>query len=232
MVKVITSIRRKPGMAVDEFQRYWREQHPAVVTALPGLRRYVQSHVLPTGYRKGDPPWDGIAEVWADDTDALRAMTRSAANLAVQADEARFIDRASMGLIVTEEHTVLDGPAGPEAVKGIEFLSRRPDLSVEAFQEHWRTRHASILAKIPGLTRCVLSPPGAPPTRRAARPSTTGSRSCGSPRPRPCAAPPPRRRTPTLSPIVRPSWPRACRRSSSPTSTSSSADADVLRRIP
>ncbi|HEX2437116.1 MAG TPA: EthD domain-containing protein [Methylomirabilota bacterium] len=157
MVKVITSIRRKPGMAVDEFQRYWREQHPAVVTALPGIRRYVQSHVLPTGYRKGDPPWDGIAEVWADDTDALRAMTRSAANLAVQADEARFIDRASMGLIVTEEHTVLDGPAGPEAVKGIEFLSRRPDLSVEAFQEHWRTRHASILAKIPGLTRCVLS---------------------------------------------------------------------------
>ena len=76
MVKVLTSIRRKPGMAVEEFQRYWRERHPAVVTALPGIRRYVQSHVLPTGYRKGDPPWDGIAEVWADDTDALRAMTR------------------------------------------------------------------------------------------------------------------------------------------------------------
>jgi uncharacterized protein (TIGR02118 family) len=104
MVKVLTFLKRRPGMAVEDFQRYWLTRHPEVVGRLPGVRRYVQSHTLVGAYAKGEPVWDGIAEVWAEDTDALRAMTRSPHHAAVQADEAQFIDRATMGLIVTEEH--------------------------------------------------------------------------------------------------------------------------------
>lgn len=155
MVKVLTHINRKPGMAVDEFQAYWRMRHPDVVTRLPGIRRYVQSHVLPSAYTKGEPWWDGIAEVWADDTEALRAMTRSAAHADVVADEARFIDRARMGFLVTEEHVVVEGPDG--GLKAVEFLARRPDLPAEAFQAHWRGAHAGLAAKIPGLRRYVAS---------------------------------------------------------------------------
>jgi len=163
MVKVLTFLKRKPGMAVEEFQEYWLRRHPAVVTRLPGVLRYVQSHTLASAYRKGEPPWDGIAEVWAEDTDALRAMTRSPEHAHVQADEANFIDRATMGLIVTEEHVLADGAPGPDAVKGVEFLTRRPGTSVDDFQQHWRARHAPILTTIPGLRRCVLSA-----TRRSA----------------------------------------------------------------
>jgi uncharacterized protein (TIGR02118 family) len=163
MVKVLTFLKRKPGMPVEEFQEYWRQRHPAVVTRLPGVRRYVQSHVVASGYRKGEPPWDGIAEVWADDTDALRAMTRSPEHAAVQADEAQFIDRASMGVIITEEYVIVDGAPGPDAVKGVEVLNRQPGTSVDEFQQHWRGRHGSILMAIPGLRRCVLSA-----TRRSA----------------------------------------------------------------
>jgi uncharacterized protein (TIGR02118 family) len=155
MVKVLTFIRRKPGMAVDEFQHYWRARHPDVVTRLPGIRRYVQSHVLPAAYAKGEPPYDGIAEVWADDTEALRAMTRSAVHADLVADEARFIDRARMGFIVTEEHVVVDGKGGD--VKAVELLARRPDLTVEAFQQHWRQVHAPLAAKVPGVRRYVIS---------------------------------------------------------------------------
>jgi uncharacterized protein (TIGR02118 family) len=163
MVKVLTFIKRRPDMAVEAFQDYWLTRHPAVVTRLPGIRRYVQSHALPAAYRKGEPPWDGIAEVWADDTEALRAMTRSAEHAHVQADEGAFIDRSRMGFIVTEEHVLVDGAPGPEAVKGVEFLTRRPGTSVDAFQRHWRERHGAILRGIPGLVRCVLSA-----TRRSA----------------------------------------------------------------
>ena len=46
MVKVLTFIKRKTGMPVDAFQTYWRMQHPKVVTRLPGIRRYVQSHAV------------------------------------------------------------------------------------------------------------------------------------------------------------------------------------------
>jgi uncharacterized protein (TIGR02118 family) len=159
MVKVITFIKRKPGMPVEEFQGYWRTRHPEVVTRLPGVRRYVQSHTLLTAYEHCDPIYDGIAEVWADDTAALRAMTQSPAHPALQADEARFIDRASMGVIITEDHVVKDGAtATPEtAVKRVVFLVRKAGLTVEEFQRHWLLVHGPIAAAIPALWRYVQS---------------------------------------------------------------------------
>lgn len=163
MVKVLTFLKRKPGMPVDEFQAYWLTRHPEVVTRLPGIRRYVQSHTLASAYATGEPVWDGIAEVWADDTDALRAMTRGPEHADLQADEARFIDRSRMGLIVTDEHVLADGAVDPGAVKAVEFLTRLPGTSVDDFQGHWRERHGPILTAIPGLRRCVLSA-----TRRSA----------------------------------------------------------------
>jgi uncharacterized protein (TIGR02118 family) len=157
MVKVITFIKRKLGMPVEEFQGYWRERHPEVVTRLPGVRRYVQSHTLLSAYERGEPTYDGIAEVWADDTDALRAMTRSPGNADVQADEARFIDRPTMGVIITEDHVLKDGPVSPDAVKAVTFFNRKPGLSVEDFQRHWLEIHGPIAVTLPGLKRYVQS---------------------------------------------------------------------------
>jgi uncharacterized protein (TIGR02118 family) len=109
MVKVIVFFKRKPGMSVEEFQRYWREEHPKVVTQLPGIRRYVQSHVTASAYRDGrEPVYDGVAEVWFDDWDALRASGESPTYPAVMADEANFIDPGSRKMIITEEHVIVD----------------------------------------------------------------------------------------------------------------------------
>ena len=157
MVKVLTFIKRKSGMPVDAFQTYWRTQHPKVVTRLPGIRRYVQSHVLPESYAKREPFYDGIAEVWADDTDALRAMTKSTVHPDLIADEAKFIDRAQMGVIVTEDHATEAGAVSAEALKGIEFLTKRADLTVDAFQRYWRETHAALATKVPGVRRYVVS---------------------------------------------------------------------------
>jgi uncharacterized protein (TIGR02118 family) len=163
MVKVITFLKRKIGMPVEEFQRYWREKHPEAVTRLPGIRRYVQSHTLPSAYKDGEPIYDGIAEVWANDTDALRAMTQSPDHPGLLVDEARFIDRASMGVVITDDHLVKDGPVPPDAVKSVAFLHRKPGLSLEEFQHHWREVHGPIAALLPGLRRYVQSQ-----TRRSA----------------------------------------------------------------
>lgn len=157
MVKVVTFLKRKAGMPVEEFQAYWRTRHPDVVTRLPGIRRYVQSHVLPTAYARGEPVHDGIAEVWADSTDALRAMTASPVHPELVADEARFIDRARMGFLVTEEHAVLDGAVPEGAVKAIEFLTRRPGISVAEFQHYWLAAHAPLMAQVPRVQRYVAS---------------------------------------------------------------------------
>ena len=157
MVKVLTFITRKAGMPLDEFQKYWRERHPDAVTRLPGIRRYVQSHVLPAMYAKGEPPHDGIAEVWADDTNALRQMTQSPAHPALIEDEARFIDRSRMGVIITEEHVVVDGRPSSDGIKAVELFRKKPEMSVDAFQQHWRERHATLAANVPGVRRYVAS---------------------------------------------------------------------------
>jgi uncharacterized protein (TIGR02118 family) len=158
MVKALAFFKRKAGMPVDEFQAYWLTRHPETVTHLAGLRRYVQSHTLPTAYHKGEPVYDGIAEVWFDDTRAMHALRGTPAMDAVVADEARFIDRASMGVIITEDHVVKDGTAVPDtAVKSVDFLVRKASMLVEEFQRHWLLVHGPIAAAIPALRRCVQS---------------------------------------------------------------------------
>lgn len=38
-------------------------------------------------------------------------------------------------------------------LKQVNFFRRRRDLSVEAFREYWRTQHAQIVSRLPGLVR-------------------------------------------------------------------------------
>ena len=157
MVKAVSFFKRRGGMSVEAFQAYWRTAHAEVVIKMPGLRRYVQSHTLLSGYRKGEPIYDGIAEVWFDDTRAMRALAQAAQYAAVQADEANFIDRSTMGLIITEEHVIKGGPVPSGGVKNIEFLKHRPGMSIEAFQKYWREVHGPLGASIPMVRRYVQS---------------------------------------------------------------------------
>jgi uncharacterized protein (TIGR02118 family) len=157
MIKVITCINRKPGMAVEDFQAYWRGRHAEIVSQMPNIRRYVQSHCLLGGYRKGGLIYDGIAEVWADSIEALREMTNSDAYGAVQIDEENFIDRSNKPILLCEEHVIKDGAIAVDGLKNIEFVSRRPDLPVAEFQAYWRDHHGPLAAEIPVLRRYVQS---------------------------------------------------------------------------
>jgi uncharacterized protein (TIGR02118 family) len=157
MVKVVGFLKRRAGMAVEEFQTYWRTRHPDVVTKLSGLCRYVQSHTRLGAYRNEEPVYDGIAELWFEDTAAVRALRDTPEMAAVQADEARFIDRSTLGLIITDEVVVKDAPALPGMAKGIGFVRRKPGMPVEGFQRHWREVHGPLGAAIPGMRRYVQS---------------------------------------------------------------------------
>lgn len=157
MVKAVSFFKRKPGMSVEAFQAYWRTAHPAVVVKLPGVRRYVQSHTLPSGYRRREPVYDGIAEVWFDDTRAMRALAETSEYAAVRADEAQFIDHATMGLLLTEEHVIKDGPTPRDGVKNVEFVTHKPGMPIDAFQRYWREVHGPLAALIPVVRRYVQS---------------------------------------------------------------------------
>ena len=114
-------------------------------------------------------------------------MTQSPHHPALQEDEARFINRASMGVVITEDHVVRDGSALPGAVKSVAFLNRKPGLSVEEFQRHWRDVHAPIASGLPASGATCRVTPAAPPTKVAAPRPTTAWCSHGSTRRRPYA---------------------------------------------
>ena len=159
MIKIVACINRRPGMSVEDFQDYWLHKHPAVVTKLPGLRRYVQSHVRPSGYRGGRSlVHDGIAELWFDDLDTVKAANGTPVVDAILADEATFIDPGPRVTLVCDEHVVVDGAPPPGAIKNVEFVSRRPGMSVEDFQRYWRDTHGPLAAGIPSIRRYVQSP--------------------------------------------------------------------------
>jgi uncharacterized protein (TIGR02118 family) len=161
MVKIVAFFKRKPGVTAEAFDRHWSTQHAELVGRLPGLRRYVQNPTLASGYRRREPVYDGVAEAWFDDGDALRVSGASREYAAVKADEASFIDGSSLGSLITDEVVVVDGPERPHAVKLIAFLNRRPDLEPETFQAYWRGQHGPLAAKVPGIERyvqCHVSP--------------------------------------------------------------------------
>lgn len=155
MLKIVSFFKRKPGVAVEDFDRHWGTRHADLVRRLPGIRRYVQNPTLASGYRRREPVYDGVAEAWFDDGEALRVSGASREYDAVKADEQNFIDAASIASVITEEVVVVSGPEAKGAAKLIAFLNRRPDLDPESFRAYWRAQHGPLAAKVPGIVRYV-----------------------------------------------------------------------------
>lgn len=157
MVKLVTYFKRKAGLSVEAFHAEWRTTHAEKALRVPGLRGYVQSHVLLSGYRKGEPFCDGLAEIWFADPEALDAARASPAFTEARADADRFRESSTAGAMLTVEHLIKDGPKPPAGVKNIELVVRRRDLAVEEFHRYWREHHGPLAARIAPIRRYVQS---------------------------------------------------------------------------
>ncbi len=155
MIKLVSIIKRRAALQPEAFQDYWRTTHADLVRKLPGLRRYVQCHTLLGGYRKGEPAADGVAELWFDNSDALRVLHGSAALQKVEDDQQAFIEPGEHRQLFVMEHVIKDGPAHAEGVKNIELVKRKPDMAINDFQHHWRVVHGPLGAAIPTVSRYV-----------------------------------------------------------------------------
>ncbi len=109
MIKTIGLLARKPGWTHAQFMKHWVETHAPLARAVPGLRRYVQSHIADERTRADIPALaldiDGIAELWFDDRAALEAAARTPEMQALHADGALFIGRIRS--YVVEEKTIV-----------------------------------------------------------------------------------------------------------------------------
>lgn len=157
MIKVVTAIKRKPGMDLETFTHHWRTTHAAIVTQVPAIRRYVQSQTIPSGYRKGEPAFDGIAELWYDDTAGLHRALASPHSEAAMKDNGNFLDMNNFLSVLTDEVVQKDGASNPSMVKLVEFILRKPGLEPREFQQYWKGSHGPLVLKIPQLRRYVQS---------------------------------------------------------------------------
>lgn len=156
-IKVCELLRRRPGMSVEEFQAYWREVHGPIVAELPGLRRYAQSHPLPGGYRKGPLPYDGVAELWFDDKEGLRAIAGTHEFARAKADEANFTDTTKMVELVLDEVSLKAGPIPEGGIKSIGLVRLRRDVPPAEAHRYWAEVHGPLAVPIPQLRRYVQS---------------------------------------------------------------------------
>jgi uncharacterized protein (TIGR02118 family) len=115
------AVRRRTEIDPAEFHSYWRDQHGPLVRSLQpalGIRRYVQTHRMETPLnemlrvsRDALEPFDGVAELWWDDLDALVAATSSsegsAAGQILLEDEAKFIDLERSNLWLGQEIEII-----------------------------------------------------------------------------------------------------------------------------
>jgi uncharacterized protein (TIGR02118 family) len=108
MVKLVYCITEKAGLADEEFFRYWKDVHGPIGARIPRLRRLVQSRRVAVPGDKYRPDYDGIAELWFDDVEALLAARQSAEWKASSDDEANFIEHNKVAYFVTEEYVILD----------------------------------------------------------------------------------------------------------------------------
>ena len=106
--KLIFQLKRKPGLSLAEARTYWIEVHGPIVCKLPGLRRYVQSHLVDAAYEYAEPKWDGVAQLWVDDVAAMQQMLESPEfRQEAWPDGEKFLDLSIARSFVAQEHHVV-----------------------------------------------------------------------------------------------------------------------------
>ncbi|MCW5746072.1 MAG: EthD family reductase [Alphaproteobacteria bacterium] len=113
MIKSISLLSRRDGWSREAFVMHWVEVHAPLAHAVPGLRRYVQSHIVGERTRPDIPAMDiavdGIAELWFDDAEAMTRAMASPEAKRLHADGALFIGR--IRTFVVEEKVVVPATA-------------------------------------------------------------------------------------------------------------------------
>ena len=73
MIKLVYCITKKADLTDEEFFHYWENVHGPIGARIPRLRKLVQSHRLIVSEDVHRHDYDGVAELWFDDMEALRA---------------------------------------------------------------------------------------------------------------------------------------------------------------
>ncbi|QSR28788.1 hypothetical protein CFH99_24505 [Nocardioides aromaticivorans] len=99
MPKIIALITKQDELSREEFLHHWQVDHPPIVWALPGLRRYVQNPAIP---HRTEWPYDGAAELWFESLRDIAVAFDSPQAKPMHEHEKKFIK--DIAWFVADEH--------------------------------------------------------------------------------------------------------------------------------
>lgn len=106
MIKRMGLLKRKPEFTPEQFRKHWLEIHGPLGQNVPGVRRYVQHHVVGETRHPDLPPaaqpYDGIVELWFDDEDAMKKALATPEAKAMFADGTLFIESVTSYIVESE----------------------------------------------------------------------------------------------------------------------------------
>ena len=103
MLKVISLLKRKDDISLEDFRKWALEEHPSIGKKLPGIRHYRMSVVFEDN---PDVPADAVSEFWFDDNEARIAAFATPQGKAAAEDAAAHCSNRVH--LLTEERVIIE----------------------------------------------------------------------------------------------------------------------------
>ncbi len=132
MINAITIIKKKQALTYETFQNYWKNEHAKIVTRSPLVGTYVQSHPIYNDELTFEDTIDGIAEIWFEDTNAMRSLAATKEYKDIQDDEKVFIEGSAVRLIIAEDIITVEGDVSD--YKLIIFMNKSSNVELTDFR--------------------------------------------------------------------------------------------------
>ncbi|NJN54302.1 MAG: EthD family reductase [Anaerolineae bacterium] len=104
MIKIISMMKRREGLSIEEFRQWALHQHSQLGAQFPKIRHYRMSVVLPD---HADGPYDAVSELYFDTLEDFQAAL--AADIGAQAGaDIKAHCAAERFRLVTEEKIIVE----------------------------------------------------------------------------------------------------------------------------
>lgn len=155
MIKIIGFVKRKAGLSIEEFSRYWQEKHAPlgfeVLSDDIRIVRYVHHYAVPME-GLGQSIFDGVAEFGFEDMDMFQkwfAWFMSDGGQPLRDDEKNFMDSTAAVVVMVEERVIIPGDDGrKDGIKLIAGVKRKSGLTLHDFKNYWYENHAPLALEI------------------------------------------------------------------------------------
>jgi uncharacterized protein (TIGR02118 family) len=113
VIAAISMMRRRPDISIAQFRKHWLDPHGVLTAGLPGVRHYIQSHVVASPHNNAlarELDLMGFPELWFNSYDDRMLAYTSPRIAECNIDSEQFV--GAVKRIVAEPKVVMAAPTG------------------------------------------------------------------------------------------------------------------------